>query len=52
MLYPDSIMQCKATIQNIRTKLRFIGTVLDKRKSEERHILTEEKPEEMGPDHK
>jgi hypothetical protein len=45
-------MRCKATIHNIGTKLHSTGTLLDKRKSEERHILTEEKLKDMGPDHK
>jgi hypothetical protein len=41
--YPDSTVPCKAMIYNIVTKLRSAGSVLDKKKSRKRHVLTEEK---------
>jgi hypothetical protein len=38
----------KATIYNIVTKLRSTGSVLDKKKSRKRHVLTEEKLDGIG----
>jgi hypothetical protein len=40
---PDSTVLCKATIYNKVTKLHSTGLVLDKKKSQKRHALTEEK---------
>jgi hypothetical protein len=41
-------VSCKATILNIIARLRFKGSVLDRKKSGKRHLLTEEKLYDIG----
>jgi hypothetical protein len=46
--YPDVAVPCKATIYNMVEKVHKTGSVLDKKKSRKRHILTEEILDKIG----
>jgi hypothetical protein len=46
--YADSTVACKAMIYNIVTNLCSVGSVLDKKKSKKRWVLTEGKFDDFG----
>jgi hypothetical protein len=46
--YPDDKVPCKATIHSIVTELHSSLSVMDKKKSRKRHIMAQEKLDDIG----